>query len=197
MSQIIKTIATILLVLTTSGCVTVGRQKIHDYRLMDQNGLSHSLRDYAQMKAVVFISHVNGCPIVEKGYPSVASMQDSFAPHGVVFLYLNASPQDDLASLQEETKTFSIKMPILKDNTQELARYLEIKRSAEAVILVPPNWQIAYRGPLDDRFDYLGERSHNVRNFLFEALQNIVAGRPVPKNTNETKGCLIGVEYAK
>lgn len=197
-SKVFPFIGAVLVGLFATCCATSPTaHHIPDFQLSDQSGRAQSLNALADKKAVVLVTHVIGCPMVAKSYEKMAVLQKQFSNRGVAFFYLNASPQDTRSELGKEAKDYSVDVPILKDDSQAVARHLAIQRSAEAIVIVPPRWQVAYRGPLDDQFDYLGGKTENVRLFLSDALSDILAGRQVRDPHEEVKGCLIDVESGK
>jgi hypothetical protein len=111
---------------------------------------------------------------------------------GVSFLMLNASPQDDRANLRVEANDLGIKMPILKDDTQLVARGLGISRTAQALLIDTRSWQVVYRGPIDDRLDFEAAKPVATRQPLRDAIDALLAGRtPAQQADFETPGCAI------
>ena len=57
-------------------------------------------------------------------------------------------------------------------------------------VINPKTWQIAYRGPLDDRSDY-GVQKAATHEFANDALTAVLAGKPAMAATQASKGCLV------
>jgi len=166
--------------------------KVDDFRLIDQNDRSIQLYHAAEAPAVVLYIHGVACPIVRRSIPELNRLHESFAPKGVVFYMLNANSQDERSDLAEEAQEFDLKIPILKDTTQRIAHSLGCKRTAEAIVLDPKrDWQIMYRGPVDDRFDYGTQKEEAENKYLENALNTILAGGTIATPSIEPKGCLI------
>lgn len=97
----------------------------------------------------------------------------------VVFLMLNANPQDDRAALQAEARALDLRIPILKDDAQLVARALDIGRTGEAIVIDTRTWQIAYRGPLDDGLGVGARRQEVGHQYLRDAIEAVIDGRSV------------------
>ena len=65
--------------------------------------------------------------LVRKRYQQLHTLAASYAPKGVSFWLLNANAQDAYQDLQLEAEDFEVTLPILDDDTQEVARRLESK----------------------------------------------------------------------
>ena len=129
-------------------------EPVEDFGLLDHQGafrqLSYHWKD-DQTKAIVLFSHGVGCPLVRKRYQQLHTLAASYAPKGVSFWLLNANAQDAYQDLQREAEDFEVTLPILDDDTQEVARRLGIERTAEAIVIDTETLRMVFRGPLDDR----------------------------------------------
>lgn len=170
-------------------------EKAVNFRLTDHEGRSHELFEYAdKAKAVVLLWTGNGCPIAQKSVPIIKSLRDAYAPKGVVFLMINGDAYDTRESIVKEATDFAIDLPILIDNTQVVTRRYGVERTCEAIVIEPKTWRIVYRGAVDDRFDYLGQRPQPTKTWVKDTLEAILSGGEPPKERGETKGCLITFE---
>ena len=159
--------------------------------LPDQAGRKHALSAHAGKKALVLISHAQDCPIAEKSVPEVRRLGRAYAKKGVVFLYVDASPLDTAEELRKHASDFGIELPILLDADQSLSRELGMTRTAEAVVVDPRTWKTLYQGAVDDRLTYGGARAAARNRYLAEALDEVLAGKPVRRPRSEVLGCLI------
>ena len=164
--------------------------RVADFALLDHRGAHHRLYRHAASPAVVIFVQGNGCPIARKSVPVLRSLRDSFGPRGVVFWMLNASPQDDVGEIAAEAEAWGIDLPILRDDAQLVAAALGVTRTGEALVIDPAGWAIRYRGPPDDRLSYETERPARG-HYLRDALEAVLAGRPVATPRREAPGGLI------
>lgn len=165
--------------------------KVGNFRLLDQNGLSRELYALSGKRLVVVVMHGVGCPVVRQHAPSLRELEREFAPRGAAFLLLNANPQDDRAAIAAEAREFGFTAPILKDDSQAVARALKAARTGEAIVLDPARWTVVWRGAVDDRAGYGWQREAPSRRHLAEALERLLAGREPPPAAASAAGCLI------
>jgi peroxiredoxin len=163
---------------------------IADFALKDQLGKEHHLRDDQNAKAIVVIGQGDGCPIIREELPAIRALQADFAPKGVVFLMVNANPQDAPADVAREAKKFGIDMPILIDSRQTVVRSLGIWMTAEAVIINPANWTIEYRGAVNDQFTFSRGKPVPRHRYVRDALTSFLAGRPIRVARSRAFGCI-------
>ncbi len=167
--------------------------KIDNFALLDQNGKNHELYYYSDAKAIVLYIQGNGCPIVRNGLSELKKIRDKYQKKGIVFLMLNANLQDNRESIKKEATEFEIDLPILIDETQLIAESLNIARTAEAIVIDPKNWNIFYRGPVDDRLGYESQKQQANRDYLIEALEAKLKNKDLEEKVVAGKGCLVAL----
>ncbi len=168
--------------------------KVQNFNLMDQFGYAHELYRYSWANGIVLISHGNGCAILQKSLPKIRELKSKYSPSGIVFLMINANPQDSRESIEIASKEFGVETPILKDETQTIAKSLGIKRTAETYLINPKRWEILYHGPIDDRLGFGTERRTTTKNYLEDSIKSLIRGLKAPALNVENKGCLIQYE---
>ena len=163
---------------------------VDNFRLLDQDGKSHELYKLSDKKAVVLMIQGNGCPIVRQALPALQEIRDRYQAQGVEFLLLNSNLQDDRNAIANEAREFSIRLPILVDNTQQVGEALGVRRTSEVFVIDPQGWKLAYRGPMDDRLSYERQRPA-TRHYLTDALDAMIAGKPVKIAQADGVGCIV------
>jgi len=151
----------------------------------------HELYKKSDAKAVVFFIHGNACPIVRNAIPDLKAVRTAFEGKGVEFLMLNANLQDDRASIAKEAEEFNMDFPILVDEAQLAGELLQLKRTAEAIVLDPETWTIMYRGPISDRIGYESQRPEASNNYLVDAINAQLKGEYPAERSVKFKGCII------
>lgn len=168
---------------------------IENFRLTDLAGELVDLNGLSDKKAVVLIAHINECPHIEQSVPELKSLRDQYEHKGVSFFFINATREDDRASLIQKVKSLSIDIPLLKDDTQLTSKKLGLTRASETVVLVPPHWHgtwaVAYRGAIDDQSEFGFDHSTPTHFYLKDALESIVSGSAVKVRETTAKGCFI------
>ena len=172
----------------------VSREKVDNFRLLDHLGKIHELYYYSNAKAIVLITHGTGCAIVRLSIPQIKKLRDRYKKKGVLFFMINANPQDDHEGILKQAKEFDVDLPILIDETQLIAKSLGVSRTAEAVLIQPNDWTIAYRGAIDDQLGYETQKADVSHNYLSDAINALINGKLIKIDKTNTKGCLIYFE---
>lgn len=163
---------------------------VDDFALLDQLGRFHQLHDYAAARAIVLFVQGNGCPIARGAVPELNALRAELEPQGVVFLALNASPQDERDAVAAEAAEFGLTLPVLLDETQLVAESLGVTRTAEVLVIDPASWRLVYRGPIDDGRHYETQRPARA-HYLRDVLRAQLAGRPPDYDARPAPGCLL------
>ena len=167
---------------------------VPNFRLLDYRGDSHELYRMRDHKWIVLFVGGNGCPIVRHSIPELKRLRERFEPQGAAFLLINANAEDTRAEVAAEAREFGIEFPILLDPSQTVARALDLRRTAEALVIETGTWKVLYRGVVDDRLDYGQQKPAATRSPLSDALASAVAGEPVKVSRTPVKGCAVSFD---
>ncbi len=167
--------------------------RVDNFRLLDHTGASHELYYFSDAKAVVLMTYGNGCGIVQKSLPRLREIRDEYKAKGVEFLLIDSNLQDDRDAVARESAEFGNDLPILVDETQLIGEALGVDRTADVFVVDPKNWQLLYRGPMDDRLSYGAQKSVARMQYLTDALDATLAGRTVAVTHAEALGCLVNL----
>lgn len=181
----------LLALLGALACGDPDPQVVDDFACLDQDGAFHKLSRHGDARWVVLYVFMDDCPIVRHGAGELRAVMEEFTPRGVRFLGLDPAPQDDRASITAEAGELGLALPILIDDTQCVAEMLGVTRTAEAIVIESDGWRVRWRGPLDDRLEYGGQRAEAQRHFLREALVALLAGGTPPADAPDAKGCAL------
>ncbi len=161
-----------------------------DFTLKDMDGKAHQLYALSDKSAVVVLMYMSGCPIVRKMTPDLDAITAEYKGKNIEFIALNPNhdPADEVKTMVKE---FGMKLPILVDADQKVSKQLGVQRNSEVVVIQPKTWKILYSGPLDDRLDFTSERAKPNHRYVADALDQMLAGKPVSVQPGEIKGCPI------
>lgn len=165
-------------------------QHVADFTLKDQGGATHQLYGLSGKKAVVIMTQSNGCPIVRLAVPAMREIRARYQSQGIEFLLLNPTLQDTAAAVTQEASEFGFDMPVLLDRDQKIGESWGVDRTAEVYVIDPKTWTLMYHGPIDDRLSYEAQRPVHQR-YLADALDAVLAGKPVAVASVMSPGCLI------
>ena len=138
---------------------------------------------------LIFVS--NDCPIANRYAPEIRRIAARYAKLGVRFWMVHPLADETAASVREHAKAYDLPGTVVRDPRRELARALGITVTPEAAV-VDRKGALRYRGRIDDRFPALGQkRSQATRHDLCEALDAVLAGKPVPVSRTPAVGCVL------
>ena len=168
----------------------IGR-KIDSLQLQDFRGKAWSLADWKESPVLVVAFLGVECPLARQYGARLQELSEKFAEKKVQFLAVNSNQQDSLAEIAHFAKEFKIEFPVLKDPGNRLADRFSAERTPEVFVL-DQDRAIRYWGRIDDQYTYGRQKPQATREHLQEAIQELVAGKPVSQPHVESVGCHIG-----
>ena len=171
-------------------------QHVSDFTLRDETGAVRELYGLSAKKAVVIMTQSNGCPIVRLAVPALREIRDRYPTQDIEFLLLNPTLQDTRDLVAKESAEFGFGLPVLLDRTQKVGESLGVDRTAEVFVIDPKGWKLVYHGPIDDRLNYETQRPVHHR-YLSDALDALLAGKPIAVASARSPGCLINFPNRK
>ncbi|MFO0900656.1 MAG: redoxin domain-containing protein [Pirellulales bacterium] len=161
------------------------------FELHDHLGAKHRLDEYADKQAVVIAFLGTECPLAKLYGPRLAELAAEFEPRGIAFLGINSNQQDTLAEIGHYARETKIAFPLLKDPGNRVADEFGARRTPEVFVLGPDR-QVLYHGRIDDQYGVGYSRPGPENRLLAQALDEILAGKPVSQPDTQAVGCHIG-----
>jgi peroxiredoxin len=149
-----------------------------------------SLGDFQAKRAVVVAFIGTECPINNAYMPRLAEMAKSYADKGVAFLAINSNCNDTPPRIAGHAKKYDLPFPVLRDPANVVADRFAAKRTPE-VFLLDGSRNIVYRGRIDDQYGVGYKRAAPTRSDLAEAINEVLAGKPVSEPETTVAGCFI------
>ena len=167
-------------------------RKIASFTLKDpRTDKATSLADLKDNKAIVVVFLGTECPVNNAFLPILAELHRTYAAKKVAFVGINSNRQDTPDKVAAHARKFAVPFPILKDANNIVADKFGASRVPEAYIL-SPDGAVLYQGRIDDQFGINYARAGKpTRRDLAEALDEILAGKPVSVAKSEAAGCFI------
>jgi peroxiredoxin len=159
--------------------------------LPDVHRRPRSLDGFKVKKALVVVFVGTECPVANLYVPTLIDLHKEYAPQGVQFLAINSNSQDSFTLVSAHTQERGVPFPVLKDFGHAAADAFGARRTPEAFVL-DAGRVIRYRGRIDDQYGVGVRHEKPTRRDLKEALDELLAGKPVTTPTTEAAGCLIG-----
>jgi peroxiredoxin len=172
----------------------VGKQ-VADFSLKDTSGKPWSLYGLKNGKAVVVVFLSFDCPVSISYSPRLADLARQYGERGVAFV--GVCPCDEEAEqVARHARDFKLPFPVLKDRQLAAADALGAQLTPEAFLL-DERFVLRYRGRIDDSYAArLKKRAETGREDLKEALDEVLAGKPVRVSATAPIGCAIVRETA-
>src|SRR5262249_32388376 len=149
-----------------------------------------ALADFKDKKAVVVIFLGTECPISNGFLPRLAQLHKDYAGKGVQIVGINSNSQDTADRVAEHAGKNELPFPVLKDEDTLVADQFGAKRTPEVFVLDGER-TVRYQGRVDDQLGYGFKRGQPTRRDLVEALEEVLAGKPVTVASTPVAGCLI------
>lgn len=186
---------------THSGFALPPNSQAPDFKGTDSDGVQHRLSEY-RGKFVVLEWANRGCPYEQKHYKSgnMESLQKRWTSKGVVWLsILSDGPGEQGYVTPAQEKEYLKAMnasptAALLDPTGTIG-HLYDARTTPHIFVIDPNGKIVYQGALDDQPTPDPASLAHAHNYLNDALEAAMAGKPVPNPVTRPYGC--AVHYAR
>ncbi len=149
---------------------------VGNFLLVDANFEAHELYRLGEAKAVVIVTQANGDAVMRAQAPALKALKVAYAGKGVELMMLNSNLKDSREAIQAEAAKAGYDAPILMDSYQLVGESLGVTRSAEAIVIDPKTWSVAWRG------DVAGAG---------KAVDALVAGHAVTAAASASTGALI------
>ncbi len=155
-----------------------------DFELKGQDGKTYKLSDFKNQ--IVVLEWFNkDCPVVVEWRERMAKLQAAYAEKGVVWLAIDSSHMHTDKDNVEAAKDMKVHYPILSDFDGKTGHAYGARTT--------PHMYVIHKGTLV----YMGaiaERKGD-KNYVAEALDAILAGKPVQTSSTKPFGC--SVKYKK
>jgi hypothetical protein len=164
--------------------------KIANVTFKDGAGKAASLYDLKDKKAVVVVFLSFECPVSTNYSPILAQMAKTYADKGVAFVGVCCTEGETAASVAKHAEEFKLGFPVHKDETAA-AEALKAEITPEAFVL-DHNFVLRYRGRIDDGYHERLKKNLTISSHdLRDALDELLAGKPVSRPLTEAVGCRV------
>lgn len=167
------------------------------FALNDAGGQARHLSDF-RGKYIVLEWFNHGCPFVKKHYDSgnMQNLQNEYAKKGVIWLSIcsSAPGKQGSCSGSEHETVFRLKKSapqcILVDPTGQVGRLYGAKTTPQ-MFVIDPKGILIYEGAIDDKPDTDPASVATAHNYVKEALDKSMAGKPITTPTTKSYGCSV------
>lgn len=171
-----------------------------DFTARDIQGKTHRLSDY-QGKIVVLEAYNLDCPFCANHYKtgSMQALQAAVTGKGGVWLVVNSTAAGNSGhrsadAARKEFAAQGMKATAWIDDSSGALGKLYGMKTTPHLFVIDAQGKLAYQGAIDDRAASSGD-PRTARNFVKQAVESLMAGKPVPVAETKPYGC--GVKYAE
>jgi peroxiredoxin len=167
--------------------------KAMDFKLKNVDGKMVSLSDYKDAKGFIVVFTCNHCPVAKAYEDRIIALNAKYASKGFPVIAINPTDasqidEDSYANMQERAKAKNYSFPYLVDETEDIAHAYGATRTPHVFVLQKSgsDFVVKYIGAIDDNMaDASGVKEKYVEN----AVDNLLAGKPVNPTSTKAIGC--------
>lgn len=168
---------------------------VADFKLKNINGKMVSLSDFSAAKGFIVVFTSNHCPFSKSYEDRVIALDNKYASQGFPVIAINpndpdAYEEDSFANMQARAKEKGYTYPYLADDTQTVSKLFGAMRTPQIYVLKKEGGKLilSYLGAIDDNAQ---DPSGVTKRYVEDAVNNLLAGKPVVTTTTKAVGCAI------
>ncbi len=179
-------------VLALSGVILAAEPRIGSpapqFTLTTLDGRAFSLSEAARgHKAVVVMFIATKCPYSNAYNDRMRDMAAAYEKQGILFAGINSNKTEPAEEVIDHAKKHGFAFPLMKDPDNKVADLYDARHTPE-IFVVDPEGKLRYHGRIDENYeDATKVASPDLKN----ALDALLAGRPVTKAETKAFGCSI------
>ncbi|MHB1557454.1 MAG: redoxin domain-containing protein [Isosphaeraceae bacterium] len=159
-----------------------GAGPVKELDLPDLAGRVHTAADWAGRPAAVLTFLGPDCPVSRDCAAALDTLAREFEARGILFLAIDPTPEmtPEVAAKSWAGRTPAF--PVLLDGRHRVVRQAGVEATPTAVVVLPDG-QVIYRGPIDDRIGTDGQRRSATAGPLLRATLEAILGEEMPAET--------------
>lgn len=162
-----------------------------EFALRDTAGVIHTPEEWNGKKAVVVFFTTTDCPLSNNEVPEMNRTWAHYESRGVAFYAVQADLTIADADVVQHAKDYQFSFPVLFDPHEILIKMTGATTIPSAAVLTPDG-TLLYLGRIDDLVEDFNIRRQVPTKFdLREALDAVLAGKPVPNPRTKAFGCAV------
>lgn len=166
-----------------------------DFKLKNVDGKVVSLANYKKAKGFIVVFTCNHCPFAQAYEQRIIDLHNEYAPKGYPVIAINPNdkdrePADSYENMVARAKDKKYPFVYLYDETQQIAKTYGATRTPHVYLLnkTKEGNKVAYIGAIDDNSE---EASAVKEKYLANAINALIAGKPVELTNTKAIGCTI------
>jgi peroxiredoxin len=163
-----------------------------DAKLHNVDGRVISIAEVAGAKGTLVVFTCNHCPFAKAWEGRIVALGNDYGKRGIGVVAINSNDpkvaaDDGYEQMQQRAKEKGYEFPYAVDSSSDVARAFGATRTPEAFVF-DASGKLIYHGAVDDNSeDPAAVQAH----FLRDALDALLAGKPVANAETKALGCSI------
>ena len=168
------------------------KMKAPSFDLPGVDGKNHSWDEFKGKTAVLVVFSCNHCPYVQASEDRLIDIQKDYGSKGLQVVAINSNdaqnyPEDSFDNMIKRSREKKFNFLYLRDESQAVARAYGATHTPH-LFLFDGKGNLKYTGKIDDNWQDPGRVK---RKFLRDALDAVLAGKPVAEPETFAIGCTI------
>lgn len=152
-------------------------ERADDFRLTDQHSRGYLLSYYKYAPAIVIVSYAPGSAQMNDAALALRQLKASFEGTDNQLFLLSSTPGVTRDAIIADMKALDLDIPVLMDDSQLVGEGLGMSRVAQALVIDPKTWKVAYSGPINGRLS--GKAGNDTTAYVADAVAALSAGKSV------------------
>lgn len=165
-----------------------------DVKMKSTDGTMVSINEVKGKKGTLVIFTCNHCPFVIAWQDRMVELGNTYKKKGIGVIFINSNDPkvktgDDSEGMKKMAKEHGYQFPYVVDGTSDLARHFGAKKTPD-IFLFNAEGELIYHGAVDDN----SRKPKEVqKTYLKDALDALLAGKPVAVKESKAVGC--GIKF--
>lgn len=169
-----------------------------DFKLKNIDDKMVSLSDFKDAKGFIVIFTCNHCPYAIAYEDRIIELDKKYKPLGYPVIAINpndpeAQPEDSFAEMKVRAKSKGFTFPYLMDEGQKIYPQYGATKTPHVYLLNKEDGKniVKYIGTIDNNYQ---DASDADEHYVQDAVDALLAGKPIPKEKTVAIGCTIKVK---
>jgi peroxiredoxin len=158
---------------------------VADFQIRDLDGKAVSFSSLkGPITVVTFIA--TQCPVSNSYNQRMIELYKDYTQKNVKFVFVNANRSEPASEVREHAKRVGFSFPVYKDPGNVVADRFDAQVTPESYV-IDSSGILRYHGSIDDNMNVARVHAQRLR----QALDALLAGKPVPATDTKAFGCTI------
>ncbi|HEY0349306.1 MAG TPA: thioredoxin family protein [Pyrinomonadaceae bacterium] len=159
---------------------------IEDFKLPDADGAQRTLNSLKGKNGAVIIFIATRCPVSNGYNDRMEKLAEDYQSKGINVIGINSNSTEPASEVKSHATEKHLTFAILKDDGNKIADRFGANHTPEAYV-IDASGKLVYHGRIDNSQKIEAITSNDLR----DALDAVLAGKPIQKTTSVAFGCSI------